>query len=83
MNVPPYWHTWKRNACCGHDVACTEKNGPPPKTVPRTNLGSQNWSPLPISVPHENVILQPSKVPSPCTYPAATQKGVADLCLYQ
>ena len=34
------------------------------KQSPRTNFGSQNWSPLPILVPHENVILQPSKVAS-------------------
>ena len=27
-------------------ATCNEKIGPPPKTVPRTNFGCQNWSPL-------------------------------------
>ena len=41
-----------------------KKSVRPQKWSPRTNFGSQNWSPLPMSVPHENVLLQPSKVAS-------------------
>ena len=44
MNVPPYWHKWKRNTCC--DVISR-------------------------GLHHAR------------TYPAATQKNVADLCLCQ
>ena len=34
-----------------YTATCNKKIGPPPKPAPRSNFGSQNWSPLPISVP--------------------------------
>ena len=38
----------------------TEKSVRRQKRSPRTNLAAKTGPPLPISVPHENVILQPS-----------------------
>ena len=64
--VPPFFKIKSHSTemVRGTCTQCNEKISPPPKMVPRTNFGSQNWPPLANFGPHENVILQPSKVAS-------------------